>query len=188
MSLNNIWNNENLIKILKENGIAVMPTDTIYGIVGRALNKDVVKKIYKIRKRNPEKPCVILIGDVNELKKFSIGLSKEQKKLLQNFWPGPVSIVLYCPDKEFEYLYRSLHTLAFRVPSPRSLQELLLKVGPLIAPSANMEKFPVSENIEDAQKYFGDKVDMYVDGGLIGGKASKIVRLHKDGSVSIIRQ
>jgi L-threonylcarbamoyladenylate synthase len=193
---NNIWNNENLIKVFKEDGVVVMPTDTIYGIVGRAQSESVVNRIYKIRNRNIDKPCIILIGDISELEKFSINLTEEQKNKLHEYWPAlsevegfrPVSIVLDCPLEKFAYLHRGTNTLAFRLPAQKELQHLLLKVGPLIAPSANTEKFPESETIEDAKNYFGDKVDLYIDGGEITSQASKLIKLHKDGSVSILRE
>ena len=184
----NIWNDENLIKVLQENGVVIMPTDTIYGIVGKALNKDVVERIYKIRERNPDKPCIILIGDINELKKFSIILSEKQKQVLQKHWPGPVSIVLDCTNDSLAYLHRDTSTLAFRLPFPQSLQDLLLKVGPLVAPSANPEARRPSENIEEAKKYFGDSIDLYIDGGELKNKASKLIKLNNDNSVVVLRE
>ena len=60
-----MWKDENLVKVLRENGVAVMPTDTLYGIVGRAESVSAVNRIYTIRKRNPGKPCIILIGDIS---------------------------------------------------------------------------------------------------------------------------
>ncbi len=80
------WNNKNLVKILKENSIVVMPTDTLYGIVGRATSLDVVNRIYSIRKRDSRKPFIILIGDIDELKNFSITLSQKQKSALKKYW------------------------------------------------------------------------------------------------------
>ncbi len=85
-------------------------------------------------------------------------------------------------------MHRGTKTLAFRVPRVKELKDLLVQTGPLIAPSANIEKFPASESIEDARKYFGDKVDLYIDVGPIVSKASKIIRLHPDGSVTILRE
>lgn len=192
-----IWNDKNLIHTLLENKVVVMPTDTIYGMVGRAQSENTVTRIYEIRKRDEHKPCIILIGDAGELAKFSIILSDEQKKVIQKYWsfdpagdfqPGPTSIVLDCLDETLAYLHRGTKTLAFRMPAPEGLRELLLKVGPLIAPSANTEKFPSSENISDAKGYFGDLVDLYVDGGPIISKASKVIKLHKDGSIDILRE
>jgi len=182
----NIWNDANLIKVLQNDGVAVMPTDTLYGIVGKVQNEDVVNRIYSIRKRNPDKPCIILIGDSKELEKFSITLSEEQKKVIKNF-SVPTSFILDCSDEKFTYLHHDTKTLAFRIPTSSELRDLLIKTGPLIAPSANLEALHPSENILEAKKYFGDSVDLYVDGGIIKSKASKIIKLHKDGTMTKIR-
>lgn len=194
--MEHIWNEENLIKTLKGNGVAVMPTDTLYGVVGRAQNIATVERIYKIRKRAENKRCIILIGEVSELEKFSIILSEEQKTAINKYWftksevegHGPISIVLDCPDETLSYLHRGTKTLAFRLPSPQALRDLLMKTGPLIAPSANPEGLSPAQNITEARKYFEDLVDLYVDGGELKGKASKIIKLHKDGSISILRE
>ncbi|OGI47066.1 threonylcarbamoyl-AMP synthase [Candidatus Nomurabacteria bacterium GWB1_40_6] len=181
------WGSENLKKVLKKNGVAVMPTDTIYGIVGRALAPETVNRIYDLKKRAPEKPCIILIGNITELEKFSIHLPLEQKKMLLKYWPGPVSIILDCPDEKFSYLHRGTKTLAFRLPAQDSLKALLAEVGPLIAPSANPEGLLPAEDIKEAKKYFGDSVDYYMDRGRITGKPSKLIKLQKDGTVDILR-
>ena len=200
-----IWNDENLVKVLKGNGVAVMPTDTLYGLVGKAKNKETVNRIYKLRKRNPKKPCIILIGDMKELQKFGLILTVEQKNEIKKY-QEPTSFILDCPDEKFSYLHRGTHTLAFRLPQNKDLQNLLKKTGPLIAPSANLEAMPSAQNITDAKKYFGavvdpvrgregsqrastsNGVDLYVDGGIIKGKASKVIELRKDGSISILRE
>lgn len=182
------WENQELIKILKAGGVAVMPTDTLYGIVGSALNKDTVERIYALRKRNPEKPCIILISDPLELEKFSISLSQEQEQELAKFWPGPVSIVLDCEDENLSYLHRGTKTLAFRIPAISPLRELIKEVGPLIAPSANTEGGEPSKNVEEAQNYFGAGVDLYMDGGEVQGKPSKVIKLQKEGGAIILRE
>ncbi len=195
--MNNKWDNKNLIKVLKNGGVVIMPTDTIYGIVGSALNSPTVERIYDIRKRAPEKPCIILIRHVDELINFNITISQEQKSVLNKYWsfgltkdfqPSPVSIIFDCLDESLEYLHCGTNSLAFRLPINMDLQKLLQETGPLIAPSANPEGLPTAQNIQEAQKYFNNKVDLYIDGGEIFGKASKVIKLHKDGSVSIIRE
>jgi L-threonylcarbamoyladenylate synthase len=182
-----LWKNTDLVKTLKGGGVVVMPTDTLYGILGLALSEPTVERIYKLRKRSPDKPCIILIGDISEFENFSVKLTKEQKVEMLKYWPGPVSIVLDCADKKFAYLHRGTKTLAFRIPAILGLRELLLETGPLIAPSANTEGLPPSENVEEAKMYFGDKVDLYIDGGVVQGKASKVIRLNADGSGTVIR-
>jgi len=185
------WGSKNLKKVLKKNGVAVMPTDTIYGIVGHALAPETVNRIYNLKKRAPEKPCIILIGNITELKKLSIIISEEQKNKLKEYWTtdsAPVSIVLDCPDEKLSYLHRGTKTLAVRLPASPSLLKLLLETGPLIAPSANPEGLLPAEDIKEAKKYFGDSVDYYMDRGRITGKPSKLIKLQKDGSVSILRE
>ncbi len=184
------WNDTNLINTLKEGGVAVMPTDTIYGIVGQALNKDTVLRIYNLKKRAPEKPCIILIGDIEQLKLFSINLSGGEFLHMQKFTasPEPTSIILDCPDEKFSYLHRGIKSLAFRLPAQKELRDLLLKTGPLIAPSANPEGMMPAEDIKEAKKYFGNLVDYYMDIGRLAGKASKVIKLHKDGSITILRE
>ncbi|MDP9249274.1 MAG: L-threonylcarbamoyladenylate synthase [bacterium] len=182
------WNKPSLIGALKAGKIAVMPTDTIYGIVCRALNEPAVKRIYDIRKRAPEKPCIILIGDMVELERFSIKLSSEQKNKLKESWPGPVSVILDCLDDRFSYLHRGTKGLAFRIPAEPSLRNMLIHAGPLLAPSANIEGQPAAKNIAEAKNYFGSAVDLYVDGGDITGEPSRIIQLNRDGSVSVIRK
>jgi len=108
--------------------------------------------------------------------------------MLEIYWPGPVSIVFNCLDDKFTYLHRGTKTLAFRLPAQAGLRKLLLKTGPLIAPSANKETFPPHETAEGAKKYFGDSIDLYIDGGEIKGKASKVIRLHNNGSVTVLRE
>jgi len=193
----NIWEDEKLIKILKENGVVIMPTDTIYGIVGKALEKDTVERIYNIKKRAPEKPCIILIGDIKELQKFGIKITKKQGEILKEYWsfdftqdfqPGAISIVLDCKDDAFEYLHRGTKTLAFRIPAPQTLRNLLLKVGPLIAPSANPEGFPPAKTTQEAENYFKNLVDLYVDGETILNKHSKLIKLNKNGSIVVLRE
>jgi L-threonylcarbamoyladenylate synthase len=174
-----------------------MPTDTIYGIIGEALDKNVVERIYNIKGRNPGKPCIILISNIDDLKKFGIFLTEKKKKELGKYWsfdntqdfqPKAVSIILDCTEDSFEYLHRGTNTLAFRLPFSKNLKNLLIETGPLIAPSANTEATPPSKNIIEAKKYFGDYVDLYVDGGLLNNKSSKLIKLNDDGSVIVLRE
>lgn len=194
MKLSDLLNNKNLINVLKGNGVVIMPTDTIYGIVGSALNVSAVNRIYELRKRAPEKPCIILIGDISELGKFSIVLSDAQKNKIKEF-TNATSFILDlpageagCSEEKFAYLHRGTKTLAFRLPLQKELRDLLIKTSPLIAPSANTEGLPPAQNIAEAKKYFSDGVDLYIDGGEIKGKASRIIKLHKDGTIDILRK
>ena len=129
---------------------------------------------------------IILIGSINDLNKFGIKLKSEDQKLVKKFWPGPVSIIFKCGAKKFEYLHRGKKSLAFRLPKKKLLRKLIEKVGPLVAPSANPEGLQPAQNIKQAKKYFGKKVDFYVNDGEIKGKPSRIIEIRK-GAFVVLR-
>ena len=177
-----------LIELLKEGGVAVIPTDTIYGLVGSALNPKTVEEIYYLRKRNTDKPFIILISGLNDLNHFNISLTGKQRKFLQKIWPNPVSVVLSCPSAKFKYLHRGKNSLAFRIPKDQKLLEVLELTGPLVAPSANFEAEKPSETIDEAKKYFKDNVDFYMDGGRAESVPSTLIQLNTDGSFKMLRE
>lgn len=162
--------NKKLINILNNGGVAVIPTDTIYGVVGQALSEDTVEKIYQIKGRRPEKPFIILISDVNQLKDFGVDIKKDVGK----YWPGPNSLIFKTTlAHQLSYLTRGGETLAFRLPDNDDVRGLIKETGPLVAPSANPEGLEPAQDIKKAKEYFGDKVDYYLDvGELIGASSS----------------
>ncbi|MCL4366274.1 L-threonylcarbamoyladenylate synthase [Patescibacteria group bacterium] len=179
---------DKIIELLKRGKVGVMPTDTIYGIVGSALNPNTVEEIYALRKRDSSKPMIILISSLDDLLDFDIVLTSKQKDFLNKIWPNPVSVILPCPHQRFSYLHRGKKSLAFRLPKNTKLLQILKKVGPLVAPSANFANEKPAQNLEEAKKYFGDKVAMYIDGQKLKSKPSTIIRLYEDGKQIVLRQ
>lgn len=179
---------KDIIDVLKNGGIGVIPTDTIYGIMGSALSKRAVLRIYKLRKRRPRKPMIILIGSVKDLNLFHVVLNPEELRVVGRFWPGPTSIIFPCQDKKFFYLHRGEKTLAFRLPAKRYLRKILQKTGPLVAPSANTEGKPAALNIKEARECFQSRVDFYVDGGVRRGKPSALIKIEPGGIIKVLRQ
>lgn len=171
---------------LRNGGIGVIPTDTIYGVVGTALRPDTVELLYKVRGRSPEKPFIILISKVGDLHQFDIYPDEQVLTKLNEFWPGPVTVVLPCPYEKFEYLHRGTKTLAFRLPDKADLVALINQVGPLVAPSANPEGMSPAQTITQARSYFGRALDFYVDGGTIIAKPSTILEI-KNGEIKTLR-
>ncbi|OGI27680.1 MAG: threonylcarbamoyl-AMP synthase [Candidatus Moranbacteria bacterium RIFOXYB1_FULL_43_19] len=175
------------ISLFKRNRIGVIPTDTIYGVAASAWSKKTVERAYKIMKRNPKKPFIILISSTRDLTLFSIKIDSTAKNILKKIWPGKVSVILPIKTKKFEYLHRGTKTLAFRVPKKKSLINLIKKTGPLISSSANPESIKSAETIAEAKKYFGNKVDFYTGGGKMKSLPSSLVEI-KSGRVSIMRE
>lgn len=174
-------------EILKRGGVGVIPTDTLYGQLGQALNQKTVERIYQLRRRNPKKPMIVLISSLQDLNKFSIKLDQRTTKLLNRFWPGMVSVVLPCKNAKLKYLHRGTNSLAFRLPKKRNLVNLINITGPLVAPSANFEGQQPPNTITQARKNFGNNVDVYIDGGRKSSKPSTLIKLEKTGII-ILRQ
>lgn len=171
---------------LADGQIGVMPSDTIYGIMGQAMNKKVVQRIYDARERDPDKPCVILISSLDDLKLLGVKLGRDEAELTREFWPGKVSVILPCKSAKLAYLHRGTRTLAVRLPDKPELIHAIRLAGPLIAPSANPEGLPAAENIAQARKYFGRQADFYL-AGKVSSEPSTLVRLER-GKLEVLRQ
>ncbi|MDO8240467.1 MAG: L-threonylcarbamoyladenylate synthase [Candidatus Moranbacteria bacterium] len=176
-----------LIDTIKSGGVGVLPTDTLYGLVGSALREDAVERIYQLRQRDLNKPPIILISSLADLEFFGIVLDDEVREKIADFWPGQVSVILPCASEKFQYLQRGQNSLAFRWPDRSDLLELLDKAGPLVAPSANIEGLAPARTITEAQNYFGEQIDFYVDQGEIDSPPSTIVRI-EDGELRVVRE
>jgi L-threonylcarbamoyladenylate synthase len=199
--------------LLKEGAIGVIPTDTIYGICTSAFNKKSVEKVYRLRRRNPNKPCIILISSFDDLKKFNVKLNSWQRKILEKLWPGKISVILYTrikrPNKLPEssdrifgqnsgklfgyhsgnnlyYLHRGTNSLSFRLPKGKLILNILKISGPIIAPSANWEGYESAKNIKEAKRYFGNKV-FYLDRGNLISKPSTLIDL-REKEIKILRE
>ena len=170
-------------KILKEGGVAVIPTDTLYGLVASAFNKKAIERIYKIKNRDKSKPLIVLISSVSQLKDF--GIKGDFAKIFQ----PKVSVLLECKSPKFKYIHRGTGEIAFRLTSKRNknLYYLISKVGPIVAPSANRESEKPAETIKEAKEYFNSSVDCYIDGGRKIGEPSTLIRI-KNGEIEILRQ
>ena len=174
--------------ILIAGGVGVIPTDTLYGLVGSALKKETVERIYELRKRDLKKPMIILISSIDDLKSFGVSLNVSQEKVLKKIWPGKVSVVLPCDERKLQYLHRGEKTLAFRFPADENILSLIELVGPLVAPSANLAGEKAAETYNQAKKYFDEKIDFYVDSGKLSSQPSTLLTLGNKGEISVLRE
>jgi tRNA threonylcarbamoyl adenosine modification protein (Sua5/YciO/YrdC/YwlC family) len=171
---------------IKAGKIVVLPTDTIYGICCNAFNKNSVEKVYQLRNRDKNKPCIILISQINDLRKFGIKTNAQLREFLGSVWPNKISVILPCQSEQFTYLHKGTQSLALRIPQNVFLLKLLKTSGPIIAPSANVENKKPSKNVKEAYGYFGDSV-MYVDDGELKNSASTLVKIELNFDIKILR-
>lgn len=178
---------EQLVKIIKNGGVGVLPTDTIYGLVARALDKRTIERVYKIKGRSYNKPLIVFITSIKGLSLFDVKLDVNTKKVLKKVWPGMVSVVLPVPRKKFEYLHQGTKTIAFRYIVKPELAAFVRKTGPIVGTSANPQGLPSAKTLDEAKKYFGNTLDFYVNGGWLEALPSTLISI-KDGEIKILRQ
>ena len=167
-----------IVSLLCNGGVGILRTDTLYGVVARADNEAAVERVYAIKERTPTKPPIILIASTDQLLN---DYDQETMRRVSRLWPGKVSVILSAPNAP-QWLVRSGDSLAYRMPNNPELRELLRRTRPLIAPSANPEGLPPATDIHEAAAYFGEKVDFYVDGGVVKDDTpSRLYRLLNNG-------
>ncbi len=186
MNIFNSLNNIELVEMLRAGAVGVIPTDTLYGIVAVVTNQEAVEKIYKLKRRSPNKACIVLVGSQDQIIDKD-AWSNRHLEITKQYWPGSVTIALPITSKTPGYLHRAENSLAYRLPDDKDLRALLLKTGPLVAPSANIEGQPPAADVSAAMSFFKNEVDFYVDDGRLEGNPSTLVTL-KDGQIAVLRQ
>ena len=176
---------QTIINILKNGGVGVIPTDTVYGIVCSAFSKEALVRLFEIKGRDENKPPVVLISVISDLEKFGAKITPKHSEIMAKYWPGKLTII-FDIVKEFDYLDKG-QGLAIRFPADEKVIEILKQVGPLATSSANTQGELPAKNITEAKKYFENKVDFYEDGGELDSAPSTLVRIVED-KVEVLRQ
>jgi len=166
---------------LSQGGVAVVPTDTLYGLAAHALDEEAVERVYGIKQRAGDKPVIVLIRHADDLHPFGVVPSDKQFRIMNQVWPGPTTIVFpTMTPRQYAHIHRGVNRIGFRIPADEDLQEMIRHTGPLIAPSANPEDAPPATTVEKAREYFGDTVDLYIDHGELAGEASRVLDVTND--------
>lgn len=179
-----------LASILRKGGVAIIPTDTVYGFSGivddspdNQMHTD--DRIRQIKGRSETKPLIQLISDPRDIENYA---AVPIPKNLYSKWPGSLTIIV--PIKAGVFMPGGLSSVAFRCPGDQWLRNLIAECGkPLYSTSVNRSGCPVIELIDGIRSEFEAEVDFIVDDGdRRGNVASTIVRLDSDGSYEVLRQ
>ena len=153
-------------KIIKEGGIVIFPTETVYGIGTNGLDKEAIKRLYEIKQRPLNKPISLLVSNIEMVNQVAKNISKLEYKIMQNFFPGSLTIILEKKDIVPDILTANTNTVGIRMPSGEIARKLIEYAGiPIATPSANISGKPSGTNIKDIQKDFEGKVDYFIDNG-----------------------
>ncbi|WP_413854146.1 L-threonylcarbamoyladenylate synthase [Candidatus Ruminimicrobium bovinum] len=155
---------ETVNRVLKNKGIVVLPTDTVYGLMTSVFNFDGQKQIYKLKNRSMKKPLILMSDNIKTLKRF-VSFPKKTEKIVMNFWPGQLTLIL--PTTELgKLLTGGRDNLGVRIPNCKILLDIMAKYDiPLMTTSANISGKESAKNQETAVEYFNNKIDLIVDGG-----------------------
>lgn len=168
--------------ILKTGGLVAFPTETVYGLGGDALNPDASGKIYAAKGRPSDNPLIVHIADTDSVYKLAEDVGEGTKKLMEAFWPGPLTIVLNKKPCVPAATTGGLDTVAIRMPSHPVAMRLIKEAGVFIAaPSANLSGRPSPTTAQHVVQDLDGRIDMIIDGGAVGiGIESTIVDMTGD--------
>lgn len=173
----------NLVEHLQKQGeIAVIPTDTVYGVVARVADPQAVARLYRLKRREG-KPGTLVAANVDQL--VAMGIKRDDLAAATELWPGAVSIITPCGG-DLRYLHQGTDSLAIRIPDDPWLLELLAQTGPLLTSSANQPGEPPATTVAEAKAYFGDEVSWYEDGGIVNREPSTVIRV-VDSVIEVVR-
>jgi L-threonylcarbamoyladenylate synthase len=164
-------------KIIKAGGLVAFPTDTVYGLGVNPFNREAVERIYLVKQRPGDLPLPVLLPDRNEVYSAASEVSPVALSLMERFWPGELTIVLYKSTGFPDYITAKSDKIAVRVPDHIVPVMLMKKAGvPVVGTSANLSNLPSALTAEEVEKQLGGKVDMIINGGKSpGGIESTLV-------------
>ncbi len=176
-------------EIIKNGGIVVFPTETVYGIGTNGLDKEAVERLYKIKERPLNKPISLLVSDYEMIEKVVKDINELEYKIMKKFFPGPLTMILNKKDIVPDIVTSGGSTVGIRMPEEEITRKLIEYAGvPIAAPSANISGKASGIDLQEIVKEFGDKVDYYIDGGKSKiGIGSTIVKV-ENNSIKILRE
>ncbi|KUP96176.1 L-threonylcarbamoyladenylate synthase [Thermobifida cellulosilytica] len=145
--------------------LVVLPTDTVYGVGADAFSRTAVAALREAKKRGREKPPPVLVGTVRAAQALVDDLGRHGQDLIEEFWPGPLTLVCAATPSLSWDLGDTRGTVAVRMPMDPVALELLKEVGPMAVSGASLSGNPAAATVEEAVAQFGDDVSVYLDAG-----------------------
>ena len=175
------------MRALARGKLVVFPTETLYGLGADARSDVAVELLVAVRGREPGKPILVLVRDVAMAETIAAEVPEGARRLAARFWPGPLTLVLRARPGLSAALTAGSGTIGVRAPGHPAAAAIVDGLGgPVTAPSANPPGAAPPRRLDEARAYFGDGVDVYVDGGELPGGASTVASVEGD-EVRVLR-
>ena len=169
------------VELLREGEVVVLPTETVYGLAADAMNPDAVAKIFSVKGRPSFDPLILHLGGWRDLKKVAeipADIEDVVRALTQEFWPGPLTLVLPKKAEVLDAVTAGLPTVAVRVSAHEVMREVSKQVGPIAAPSANRFGKVSPTSAAAVIEELGGKIPLVIDGGASrDGLESTIIKI-----------
>ena len=191
LDLRNEIDNEKIreaAEIIKGGGLVVFPTETVYGIGANGLNANAVEKIFIAKQRKKDNPLILLISSKEMLNKIVEDINEVETKLIESFWPGPLTIILKKNEALPGYVTNNKDSIAIRIPDDETVLKILNELdNPILLTSANKSGEDPALNSNQCYEVFNGEIPFIIKGECLIKEASTIIDL-TDGEIKLIRE
>jgi L-threonylcarbamoyladenylate synthase len=179
--------------VIARGGLVVYPTETVYGIGANAGDPDALERIAAAKGRGAQKPILVLVGSIDGVSDFAASVPAVADKLMQVFWPGPLTLVFAARPEIPGLLTAGTGTIGLRWSPHTVCRELIRRSGGAItSTSANLTGLPTPGDVEEIARQLGAGIDLYLDGGPPAGRVPSTVvdltgrlpRIVREGAVA----
>jgi L-threonylcarbamoyladenylate synthase len=177
------------VEALKRGHVIVFPTETLYGLGADALNEAAVEKVFQLKGRDSGNPIPVLVANQGMLDTLVAKVPTTAQRLIDQYWPGPLTLVLPGRKNIPKYLCNSSGGVGVRISSQPIAASLVNGLGqPLTATSANPSSEEPARTLQEAKTYFAGRVELFIDGGALTSKSGSTVVEVMEDSIKIIRE
>ena len=178
-----------IIDEIKSGNPVIIPTDTIYGIACDALNKKAVNKVYKIKKRDNNKPLTLNLNKKKDITKYAYITNKLEKEIIKKLMPGAITLLLKKKEYVVDLISKNSEYIGVRIPNNKIVKEIIKKINsPLVLTSVNISgEMPIID-LDDLNSEISNNIRYAIDVGIIDkGVESTIVKV-TNNKVEILRE
>ena len=177
-----------IIDVLSKGEIAILPTDTVYGLTGDATSLKAIKLANDIKKREKSQPLLILVSSIDMLKKYTKNISDLELEVINKYWPNKLTVLFEKNDLLSDELTASSPYVGVRMPDNKLLLDIMNKYNkPLLSTSANIHSKDVITKISLLEDEMRDSVSYIYDAGELSTTASTLIKI-ENGKIKILRE
>lgn len=177
-----------IIDVLSKGEIAILPTDTVYGLTGDATSLKAIKLANDIKKREKSQPLLILVSSIDMLKKYTKNISDLELEVINKYWPNKLTVLFKKNDLLSDELTASSPYVGVRMPDNKLLLDIMNKYNkPLLSTSANIHSKDVITKISLLEDEMRDSVSYIYDAGELSTTASTLIKI-ENGKIKILRE